>query len=217
MGMVLLKPLLDKAWSHIVYRYDVRESFKPLNIDMDTIDETIEVTIVPDVVKNAPVPKRDQKHKLTAKQQKAIDIALSTGSMTKFIKEFRNNKAAHNRNFNSAVTKHGALTLIAMGYTTKEAADMLGVSASLIRSQCIHDKEFGELMVEARMQGADADFDQMKEIAYDTSLPVADRRLIIEVLEKRTKINHRARFGDKVQVDHKQVVINLDKDDLSLV
>lgn len=74
---------------------------------------------------NAPAKKPRQhgprRVELTAKQKKAINIALTTGSKTALIKEFRNNKATHNRNITAKI-KEATLTLVAMGYTVTDAA-----------------------------------------------------------------------------------------------
>lgn len=67
-------------------------------------------------------------------------------------------------------------------------------------------------MRKAREIAAEGDQDMMFEVAQMYKVPIADRKLLIEVLDKRMKANNRARFGDKVQVDQRQVIINLPAD-----
>lgn len=108
------------------------------------------------------------------------------------------------------------LTKIAGGQPLREACIDLDLEAVLVRKRGYDDREFGERLALARRISADHHFDRMLVVASDSTLPIGDRRLIVETLEKIAKVHNRTVYGDKVQHDVRQVTINLSNDDMGL-
>ena len=165
-------------------------------------------------------PKGSTKPKLPAKAEKTLALAVATGDkdvIAKTIIQMNQTPCPNNRN----VTDHHMEMVIARigaGDPLPEICRELGISAALVRMRCYDQPTvWGDRMAEARRISADEKHERMLTVAMDASLPVADRRLIVEVLEKHAKVYNRAVYGDKVQVDHKQLVVNVTKDDLDLL
>ena len=108
------------------------------------------------------------------------------------------------------------LTRIAGGETLRAVALDLKVSAALVRKRGYDNEVWGARLREARRMSADQSFEEMLVVARDTSLPVADRRLIVEVLKDIAKVGNRAVYGDKIAIDHRAVIVNITDDDLGL-
>ena len=157
---------------------------------------------------------RPAKPKLTEAERKALALASANGrdAISTVVASFNQTPAPHNR---TVTPEHMEVVLarIAAGETLKGVCTDLGISAALVR-QRVYDESaiYGERMHQARRLNADQSFEEMIEVARDPNLEVPRARLIVEVLEKMAKVNNRATYGDKVQVDQRQIVINYDPD-----
>ncbi|MFZ4165273.1 hypothetical protein [Brevundimonas sp. NPDC058933] len=155
---------------------------------------------------------RPPKPKLTEAERKAVALASANGrdAISTVIADFNQTPAPHNRNVTDAHMET-VLARVAAGETVKGVCADLGISAALVRQRVYDAPEvYGERLHQARRLNADQSFEEMIEVARDPSLEVGRARLIVEVLEKMAKVNNRATYGDKVQVDQRQIVINYD-------
>ena len=149
---------------------------------------------------------------LTAAQKKAVALqsAKTKDAISTIIADDNQTPAPFNRN----VTDEHMETVIARvaaGETVKAVCLDLGISAALVRQRAYDmPAVWGERLHEARRMNADQSFDEMIRVAQDPNIEVPRARLIVDVLEKIAKVNNRAVYGDKVQVDQRQVVINYD-------
>lgn len=163
-------------------------------------------------------PKGSTKPKLPVKAEKTIALAAATGDpdvITKTITQLNQTLAPNNRNISDAHMEV-VLTRVGAGDALPDVCRELGISAALVRKRCYDVPRWAERMAEARHIAAHEKHERMLTVAMDTTLPVADRRLIVEVLEKHAKV-HNAMYRDKVDVNHKQLVVNVTKDDLDLL
>lgn len=164
-------------------------------------------------------PKGTTKPKLTEAERKAVALAAANGrdAISTVIAEFNHTPAPHNRTVSDAHMEI-VLTRVAAGETIKAVCMDLGISAALVRQRAYDAPEaYGDRLHEARRMNADQSFEQMIEVARDPNIEVPRARLIVDVLEKMAKVNNRAVYGDKVDVNHKQLVVNVTKDDLDLL
>ncbi len=118
--------------------------------------------------------------------------------------------ALNNRSFKPEMTEY-MLASVARGNTVKDVCEELGIDNGLVNARSYDDPDFGAKMRRAREIGTLAQFDHMLSVAMDFSIPVADRRLIIEVLEKTAKAFNRNQFGDKplVSLNSPNVTFNV--------
>lgn len=137
---------------------------------------------------------------------------LNADTVSTVVAAFNQTPAPSNRNVTDEHMET-VLARVAAGQTVKAVCTELQISAALVRQRAYdHPEIWGVRLREARALGADQAFDEMLEVARDTSLETARARLIADVLEKHAKVHNRATYGDKVQVDQRQIVINYDPD-----
>ena len=156
---------------------------------------------------------------LPAKAEKNLALAAASGDpkvITKTIAQLNQTPAPNNRNVSDAHMEV-VLTRVGAGDPLPDVCRELGISAALVRKRCYDQPAWADRMAEARRLAADEKHERMLTVAMDATLPIADRRLIVEVLEKHAKVHHRAAYGDKVDVNHKQLVVQVTKDDLDLL
>ena len=164
-------------------------------------------------------PKGSTKPVLTDTERKALALTAAKGkdAISTVVADFNQTPAINNRNITDADMEI-VISRVAAGETIKAVCTELKISAALVRQRAYDQPTvWGDRLHEARRMNADQSFEQMIEVARDGSLEVPRARLIVEVLEKIAKVNNRAVYGDKVDVNHKQLVVNVTKDDLDLL
>ena len=164
-------------------------------------------------------PKGTTKPKLTDAERKAVALASAQGrdAISTVVADFNQTPAPHNRTVTDAHMEM-VIARVAAGETVKAVCEALGISAALVRQRvCDYPDLYGERLHQARRLNADQSFEQMIEVARDTTIDVPRAKLITDILEKMAKVNNRAVYGDKVDVNHKQLVVNVTKDDLDLL
>jgi len=103
-----------------------------------------------------------------------------------------------------------ALLLVSTGMSLKQVAAELGVSTGAIKQRRFDDREgFGERLDKAYADRAHTLKDTVLEVAYSKEYTAAEKKVIIEALQWTAKVDNRNRYGDKVAIDQRQVVINL--------
>lgn len=163
-------------------------------------------------------PKGSTKQKLPAKAEKSLTLAAATGDPDVILKTIvQTNQTANvaNRNISDAHMEI-VLARVGAGDPLPDVCRELGISAALVRKRCYDQQAWGDRMAEARRLAADEKHERMLTVAMDATLPIADRRLIVEVLEKHAKV-HNSIYRDKVDVNHKQLIVQVTKDDLDLL
>lgn len=164
-------------------------------------------------------PGRPPKEKLTDAERKSLALTAAKGkdAISTVVADFNQTPAINNRNITDADMEI-VITRVAAGETLKAVCDHLKISAALVRQRGYDQPTvWGDRLHEARRMNADQSFEAMIEVARDGSLEVPRARLIVEVLEKMAKVNNRAVYGDKVDVNHKQLIVQVTKDDLDLL
>lgn len=161
---------------------------------------------------------RPRRKAMADKQKAAIVKAVTLGdekAIARAVENHQHTPAVFNR---GVTDEHCEVVLVrvAAGATLRQVCEEMKISAALVRQRAYDNPAFGQRLREARRASADSQFEEMLEIARDPTLSVAERRLIVEVLEKMAKAHNRGLYGDKVQVDTRQVTINLTPDDRDL-
>lgn len=94
------------------------------------------------------------------------------------------------------------LLKVSSGMTVKAAATELGIPPGTVNSAAYNDPDgFGELLRQARREGAPTLFETMIEVAYNESEDPRSRKLKIDVLDRMAKVYDRATYGDHVRVE----------------
>lgn len=102
------------------------------------------------------------------------------------------------------------LLKVATGMSVKQCAEEFGISPATIYQRRYDDPEgFGNALEEAYRARTHVLKDTVIEVAYDKTLSASDKKVIIEALQWTAKVDNRGRYGDKLQVDQRQVVINI--------
>lgn len=162
---------------------------------------------------------RPPKEKVPETVAKSLIVAQATGDpvkLSKAIGKAAQTPAPANMNITDEMMVL-ILDRVSSGELLRTVCKDFKVSAALVRKRARDHAHWGEELTEARIQMAEELYDRMLEVAQDTTIDVPRARLIVDVLKDHAKVNNRGKFGDKVTVDHKQLVVNVTKDDLDLL
>lgn len=170
---------------------------------------------------NAP-KKRGPKPKpaLPDKHRKAVTKAVASGdpmAIERAMAQANQTPCLYNQKITDAHLE-AVLTRLAGGESLRSICESLGISAALVRKRAYDDPhDFGEAMSAANRIAADQSFDQQLVVAYDMTIPAPDKKIIIDVLDRRAKAHNRAAYGDKIAVGiRSEVNIILNDDDRRL-
>lgn len=161
---------------------------------------------------------RPPKKPMAERHRDAITKAVANGdrrAIEKAMAQANNTPALFNQKVTDAHLEV-VLVRISSGDSLKNICEDLQISAALVRRRACDDLDFGRAFSMAKMIAADHSFDQQLEVAYDMTIPAADKKIIIDVLDRRAKVGNRSVYGDKVQVEHQNVIIQLSNDDRGL-
>lgn len=172
---------------------------------------------------NPDTPKkrgRPPKKPMAEKHKDAIAVAVASGNSAQIVKamaQANNTPALYNQKITDAHCEV-IISRIAAGDALKTICEDLGISAALVRRRACDDRDgFGAALSMAKRISAEHSFDRELEIAFDMTIEASHKRIIIDVLQRRSKVLDREVFGDKVNLGViVPVQINLTPDDRNL-